>query len=85
MKPHPNTIKRNKQEKEGGWLPLFIEAEPDPCTNDTLRCYYCGFSYGTGHDYACQYIGADVPKLEEGKERILLVPAGGLPPSNSFF
>jgi hypothetical protein len=26
--PHPNTVKREKQEKLGGWLSVYIEAEP---------------------------------------------------------
>jgi hypothetical protein len=44
-----------------------------------------GFGYGTGHDYACRYVGADVSMLGEGSESTILVPEGGLPPSNSFF
>lgn len=85
MEPHPNTIKRSQQEQEGGWLPLYIEAERSVVDGRTLRCFYCGFGYGTGHDDACRYIGADVPALEEDEDRIILVPKGGLPPSNSFF
>lgn len=88
MKPHPNTLRRNRQEQKGGWLPLYIEAEKSPVDGCTLRCYYCGFGFGclgSQHDNACRYLGAHAPTRGDGAKRIQLVPKGGLPPSNSFF
>ena len=91
MNAHPNTVKREKQEKLGGWLPVYIEAEPCVVSGATFRCFYCGFGHKEGHDLACRYLwwsGRD-GYPERGKhgtaDHIILVPKGGIPPSESMF
>jgi len=91
MNAHPNTVKRQALEKLGGWLPVYIEAEPCCVTGDTFRCFYCGFGHDKGHDYACPYLwwsgNKDYPERGKHgtKDHIILVPKGGLPPSQSMF
>lgn len=84
MEVHPNVVARERQEKVGGWLPLYIVAEECVVTGATLRCFYCGFGFGDGHDFACRYVSADVQERHKFQHEIL-VPKGGLPPSRSFF
>lgn len=75
--------RRQELEKQGGWLPLYVESEPCVVTGATVRCFYCGF--GNGHDFACKYLDA-LPKTDGmGRKVQILVPAGGLPPSRSTF
>jgi hypothetical protein len=87
--PHPNTVVRERQEKLGGWLPVYIEAEPCVVSGATFRCFYCGFGNKEGHDFACRYLWnvSDLPtRGKEGtKDHIILVPKGGVPPSKSMF
>jgi hypothetical protein len=80
---------RRAAEKVGGWLPVFVRRE-EKCvvTHEpvgALACIYCGFGKGDGHDYACRYVHfqGEVREGEEGT--MVLVPAGGLPASESFF
>jgi len=90
MNAHPNTVKREKQEKIGGcWLPVYIEAEPCVVSGATFRCFYCGFGHNEGHDFACRYLWHHSTLPTRGKEgtkdHIILVPKGGIPPSESMF
>jgi len=90
MNAHPNTVIREKQEKIGGcWLAVYIEAEPCVVSGATLRCFYCGFGHNEGHDFACRYLWHADKLPTRGKAgttaHIILVPKGGVPPSESMF
>ena len=80
---------RSKVEKLGGWLPVYIIGETILDSIPALRCFYCGFDAGHGHDYACRYSWHGDKYSQRGKigtaDHIILVPTGGIPPSESMF
>ena len=84
MQAHPNTIARQAAEKQGGWLPLYIVAEPSNITGATCRCYYCWYGVNEGHADDCYYmancyeLGLNRHERGYGRDKEILVPAGGL-------
>ena len=79
---------RTKMEKIGGcWLPVYILGESIADPTMVLRCFYCGFT--DGHDFACRYLWHCEKYPQRGKkgtpDHLILVPKGGIPPSESIF
>ncbi len=82
---------RRAAEIVGGTLPVYVHREEDAVIGfgkkGELACFYCGFSKGGGHDYACPYVWW-AHELHEQRHRgncYIDVPAGGVKPSKSFF